>query len=132
MFDANIGKHCKICKRKDYLPFECEHCNEWHCSEHRSYLHHECSNAPHQKPTKPTIPDKIKITKTKKSKKCIKCKEPQIVPNKCTICNHTVCMMHRYRDQHRCIPPQKQKNIIEPKSTFINAIDDIRNYIMAH
>lgn len=28
MQDEHIGKHCEICKRKDYIPYSCRKCNQ--------------------------------------------------------------------------------------------------------
>ena len=93
---SDLGKHCKLCKQQDFLPFMCDHCNEWFCKDHRTETDHQCPvmNSKNIETTK---------TKVKKSKKCIKCKEPQLVPYRCTDCNKIVCMIHRYSDNHNCV-----------------------------
>src|SRR3989338_2097308 len=32
--DEHIGMRCKICNRRDYLPFECQDCHRYYCLEH--------------------------------------------------------------------------------------------------
>ncbi|XP_020607602.1 AN1-type zinc finger protein 2A-like [Orbicella faveolata] len=42
----SIGKHCSLasCKRLDFLPFQCSHCKEVFCLEHRTPEEHQCSH----------------------------------------------------------------------------------------
>lgn len=30
----DIGKHCTLCKRKDFLPFKCSGCSSYFCKDH--------------------------------------------------------------------------------------------------
>lgn len=39
---CDLGKHCKLCFRQDYLPFQCKFCREFYCLEHRMIGDHNC------------------------------------------------------------------------------------------
>jgi len=39
---CDVGKHCKLCFRQDYLPFQCKYCREFYCLEHRMIRDHHC------------------------------------------------------------------------------------------
>ncbi|KAG1682254.1 AN1-type zinc finger protein 2B [Nymphon striatum] len=43
----DLGKHCSVtlCKQLDFLPVQCDCCNEIFCLEHFSYSKHNCSKA---------------------------------------------------------------------------------------
>lgn len=44
---SGLGKHCKICNQKDFLPFTCDYCKYPHCLEHQTVKSHDCQ--PYQK-----------------------------------------------------------------------------------
>lgn len=33
---------CSICKKRVYLPFHCEYCNNFYCDTHRLPFDHQC------------------------------------------------------------------------------------------
>ena len=37
---TDLGKHCSLCNRQDYLPFNCEKCKKYFCKEHWDL--HDC------------------------------------------------------------------------------------------
>ncbi|ODV80385.1 uncharacterized protein CANTADRAFT_49939 [Suhomyces tanzawaensis NRRL Y-17324] len=38
----DIGKNCSKCNQLDFLPFQCEFCNQVFCSNHRTLDQHDC------------------------------------------------------------------------------------------
>eukprot|EP00121_Abeoforma_whisleri_P003550 Awhi_evm1s3188 len=61
----DIGSHCNLCKRNDYLPFKCDGCNLKFCMDHRRPKEHHCKN--------PTIINKVAQT-------CKSCTQILVVP----------------------------------------------------
>ena len=47
----HVGKHCTFCKQRDFLAFECDGCNEFFCSEHRTFENHNCPTVQEKKLT---------------------------------------------------------------------------------
>lgn len=43
----SIGRHCAVahCGQVDFLPFQCDCCQQTFCLEHRTYSAHSCSKA---------------------------------------------------------------------------------------
>ncbi|TID29712.1 hypothetical protein CANINC_001725 [Pichia inconspicua] len=47
----DIGKHCRICRELDFLPFVCHKCRFTYCSKHRDdYNEHDCDGSKKKKP----------------------------------------------------------------------------------
>mmetsp|Transcript_30295 Transcript_30295/g.49381 ORF Transcript_30295/g.49381 Transcript_30295/m.49381 type:complete len:97 (+) Transcript_30295:109-399(+) len=40
---GRLGKHCIVCKTKDFLPFKCDHCGKIVCIAHREQKNHNCT-----------------------------------------------------------------------------------------
>ena len=92
---SNLGKHCEICNKQDYLPFEYKCCNKFYCLEHRNL--HVCKN----------IENSENIVKTIKKKKQYKCKEchekyNKLLLKKCTKCEYKFCYKHIKECNHSC------------------------------
>ena len=109
----NLGKHCKICNVKDFLPFRCMYCDSYYCKEHRDK--HNCVEA------NPLSRQKISTQKMYSSKlerksplkkrnrmpryKCSVegCKTKEKFPVKCFRCNQNFCLKHRFQELHKCL-----------------------------
>ena len=121
---VNLGAHCSemTCKQQDFLPFLCEHCKLYFCKDHRT--HHNCSAYEESVFKCPVCSKGIGIKpgqdpnylwefhfnsgncKKSSSQVCCapKCRKKltQINSIKCSDCGKTVCLSHRYKDQHPC------------------------------
>ncbi|CCD25632.1 Cuz1p NDAI_0F03140 [Naumovozyma dairenensis CBS 421] len=47
----DVGTHCSLCEKLDFLPFHCSSCNKDFCSEHRSKQSHYCESLKQQTTT---------------------------------------------------------------------------------
>ena len=124
------GKHCQVCKQLDYLPFQCNDCKMYYCSEHirthnncisnkdtiKNYIvcplnkckiHIDINNANDSVYINNKMDQHIVGNEchTKKSTlyKCKFCKVVSNVNIKCNQCGKQCCMKHRYPDTHKCI-----------------------------
>lgn len=128
----SIGKHCSLasCKRLDFLPFQCSHCKEIFCLEHRSPEEHKCSNFSLSDVHVPVCPicnqivkkslnedvnrqverhilsgcKSLVVGKPKKSNKCSlkTCRQHGLMPFVCQECNKNHCIRHRRAEDHFC------------------------------
>ena len=90
---SDLGKHCEICNKTDFLPFEYKCCNKFYCLEHRNQ--HNC---------KYTENNIIKKDKKKKKYKCKECREKYIkfLLQKCSKCEYKFCYKHIKECNHDC------------------------------
>ena len=100
---SDLGKHCRVCNTKDFLPFKCDFCNYFFCKEHRT--EHTCTSANplSQSNTNPTHP----IPKKRKRLPRFKCdhencRAKEKFAIKCFKCGLNFCLKHRYQDAHNC------------------------------
>lgn len=93
----DLGSQCSYasCQQLDFLPFKCNKCNKIFCLEHMKYDNHQCPVK------KETVIEEIK--KTPPYNKCIVCKTKLPVSIKCSKCSCTVCLKHRFPDDHKCL-----------------------------
>ena len=97
----HIGKRCSICKKQDYLPFDCHCCDKIYCKEH--YKEH-----------RKTITFTKKITTSKKNKQIVYC---QKCFNRielgffysCSKCKKFMCIKCRLPEDHDCECLKKNK-----------------------
>lgn len=131
------------CHQLDFLPFKCDACHQVFCQEHFSYTSHNCARAD-QKTVQviicPMCEAAVRLradedpnvtwdrhfrqgcAKSLPSKTGPKrcpvagCKEKLGPSNKfdCQKCGQTVCLRHRYEEEHDCRPPGKQKAAPRP------------------
>lgn len=92
----NLGRHCSLCKAQDYLPFKCEHCNNWFCSNHRLIEDHKCSKYV----SNSRYSDKVNHVKFARNCEYKKCREDQIT--QCKFCKKSFCLNHRFEQDHKC------------------------------
>ncbi|ANB12718.1 Cuz1p [Sugiyamaella lignohabitans] len=38
----DVGEHCALCNKIDFLPFKCHECEKTYCNEHRKVQDHDC------------------------------------------------------------------------------------------
>jgi len=48
-----VHADCAFCGRHVYLPYHCQYCNQYYCSEHRLPFNHDCRNIGAWKNRKP-------------------------------------------------------------------------------
>jgi AN1-like Zinc finger. len=92
---TSLGKHCYLCKQKDYLPIKCSYCHKYFCKEHFTPDDHNCNDK---------LDNKKKIaTKIKFRDKCCVCKVKlsHIHCHRCKICNKKTCIKHIFHDDHK-------------------------------
>lgn len=89
--DLDVGRHCKQCNLRDFLPIACEHCKHNFCGSH--IFEHACSSHP----TTTTITN---VTTREKSS-CFLC--PRLSISTCANCAKFVCPVHRFHSG--CVPP---------------------------
>lgn len=116
---SDLGKHCRVCNTKDFLPFKCDFCNYFFCKEHRT--EHACtsanplsqSNTQTQTQTHIPAPDRTRSNPThpipKKRKRLPRfkcdhenCRAKEKFAIKCFKCGLNFCLKHRYQDAHNC------------------------------
>eukprot|EP00434_Breviolum_minutum_P005765 symbB.v1.2.005080.t1/scaffold292.1/size239810/24 len=125
------------CHQLDFLPFKCDACHQVFCQEHFSYTSHNCARAEQnsvQVILCPICEAAVRLragedpnitwdrhfrencTRSSPSKtgprRCpvAGCKEKLGPSNKfdCQKCGQTVCLRHRYEEEHDCRPAAKQ------------------------
>lgn len=101
-----IGKHCEICKRLDFLPVECTLCRGIFCRNHLAYDQHKCPNPP-------SLDGDIahKASTVVPFKKCDMkdCDEKLHSPIQCTGCEKNFCVAHRHPPDHQCSQYAKEQ-----------------------
>ena len=102
--EEEFGARCKECKRIDFLPFECKHCKQVFCIEHRYVDNHICIFV-----EKKTLTECRKISKYQ----CFFCDKQSMVEIICKNCNNNFCLKHRYPEIHCC-------KIVKKKSFWKN------------
>lgn len=125
----DLGQHCsnRACSKLDFLPFKCDGCKKFYCSEHFTFKDHNCTSGrkDHQVPTCPLCnqpiptppnasPDETvsrhidqfcpserrKIYTNRCSHK--NCKKKELVPVRCNDCKLNFCLKHRNAMDHEC------------------------------
>ncbi|XP_020578654.1 zinc finger AN1 and C2H2 domain-containing stress-associated protein 16-like [Phalaenopsis equestris] len=141
---ADIGKRCGVeeCKLIDFLPFNCDRCDQVFCLRHRSYTKHPCPVANQIDMTLLICPlcaqgvrllpnedpditwdthvncdcDPSTYQKPSKKKLCpaTECNETLFFSNtiRCKNCNQDHCLRHKFAANHNCTGPKK------PDSSF--------------
>ncbi|PKU72167.1 zinc finger AN1 and C2H2 domain-containing stress-associated protein 16 [Dendrobium catenatum] len=137
----SLGKHCCVedCKLIDFLPFNCDRCNQVFCLQHKSYTKHPCpltnqidvtvlicplcAQRVHLHPNEdPNITWDIHVNcecdpsnyqNATKKKLCPVpgCKEPLAFSNtiRCKDCTLEHCLRHRFALDHECSGPKKSE-----------------------
>jgi len=104
----DLGKYCsvKVCKQKDFLPFNCNKCAKHFCLKHYKTESHDCKEIAITKITD--------TTSFKNMYKCEKdkCKKYEIIELKCKYCNKNMCINHRLQQDHIC-STSKSFNLFE-------------------
>lgn len=125
-----LGDRCSLseCRRHDYLPFTCEHCNSTFCSEHKDRVTHRCPST--QVPKEPVpchgcgeviawLPKTASASeraaeRRKHTPSCSRsradaptcavpfCKVRLAAPVPCTRCMLNYCVKHREGRKHDC------------------------------
>ena len=119
----DLGKHCKECKRQDYLPIMCDVCSNYYCKDHSSIDNHKCISK------KNDIKEKSNDIKFKCSLKG--CKKKDYFEIKCFDCNKHHCLKHRYKESHLCsgnikkINKKRLSTIYENEEITLNEEDKI-------
>ncbi|CRK87074.1 CLUMA_CG000843, isoform A [Clunio marinus] len=124
----HLGKHCskQYCNKLDFLPISCDGCDDIFCSEHYSYIQHDCPNAnkkDNQVPICPLCMKPVSCVKGQEDRavsehidsyckqqtkiytnSCTfgKCKKRELVPFNCSTCRQNFCLKHRHADVHQC------------------------------
>lgn len=103
-----LGKHCHVesCNRLDFLPFECAHCKNIFCSDHRTSEAHVCDQVQSH-----VLTDKeAKCSRTGTLFCCTfsDCVQKELTPIVCALCKANYCVRHRHAQDHqcRCLPSQ--------------------------
>ncbi len=109
----DVGEHCSICNRIDFLPFTCSECKLFFCKDHFKSFEHKCI----------VIKQSSKFIKKSiiDNNKCIECGKKLYV-TKCKDCNSITCMDHRFSDQHKCV---KEVN----NNKVSNCVKEVNNKI---
>uniref|UniRef100_A0A6B2E530 Putative arsenite inducuble rna associated protein aip-1 n=1 Tax=Phlebotomus kandelakii TaxID=1109342 RepID=A0A6B2E530_9DIPT len=126
----DVGKHCSVptCKRLDFLPVKCDACSEILCSEHYSYVKHDCKSAQRKDvqvpvcplcgepvPTPSDVSPDLTVGRhidqfCRSEKKRIftntcsftGCRQKELVPILCSDCKRNFCIRHRHFNDHKC------------------------------
>lgn len=111
-----IGRHCQVCREKDFLPTRCDSCWGWFCQPHSKEDSHACPQkglAARRRREKELKGSNVALPSTEKpslltAKQCSspQCKEfvnttlkPGVL---CSTCNRTYCLGHRFPEEHDC------------------------------
>lgn len=123
----DLGKHCRVCNTKDFLPFKCEFCGYFFCKEHRT--EHACTSAnplsqskthsntanthanthtntrvntanTHANTTQPTPKKRKRLPRFKCDHENCRAREKFAI--KCFKCGLNFCLKHRFQDEHNC------------------------------
>ncbi|KAL3207110.1 hypothetical protein MRX96_010429 [Rhipicephalus microplus] len=97
-----LGKHCHVesCNRLDFLPFECVHCKNTFCSDHRTSDAHVCDQVQAH-----ILSDKeAKCSRTGTLFGCTfsECTQKELTPIACGLCAANFCVRHRHAQDHKC------------------------------
>ncbi|CAN0857506.1 Zinc finger AN1 domain-containing stress-associated protein 12 [Linum grandiflorum] len=146
----DLGRHCQHqeCHQLDFLPFECDGCQQVFCLEHRSYKAHTCPKSDHNS-RKVVVceicstsiettgfgrgDEKAILEKHEKSGECDprkkkkptcavrRCKEILTFSNTCVCktCQIRVCLNHRFSGDHQCKKPSSSV-VANPRSNNSN------------
>lgn len=139
MCDLSIFSE-RTCRKLDFLPFRCDGCDDFFCSEHFSYKQHGCSSGrrDYQVPICPMcsqpIPNPPNASPDETVSRHIdqfcpserrriftnrcshgNCKQRELVPIKCHDCNLNFCLKHRHNLDHDCPGPRtgRRRSAIE-------------------
>ncbi|XP_037503288.1 AN1-type zinc finger protein 1 isoform X2 [Rhipicephalus sanguineus] len=103
-----LGKHCHVesCNRLDFLPFECVHCKNTFCSDHRTSDAHVCD----QVQTHILSDKEAKCSRTGTLFGCTfsECTQKELTPIACGLCAANFCVRHRHAQDHKCKCLQSQ------------------------
>lgn len=106
----HLGQQCEVCRRNDYLPFKCTHCDKIVCVDHRNDHGLECSlNKAHYEVT-PDVLDSASIKQA-----CDYCRKITLKLElvECQHCKEQHCLYHRHQVQHDCKQLEKDQIIIK-------------------
>lgn len=94
----DIGQVCVICRRNDYLPFKCSHCEKIVCIDHRADHGPDCPLE------KSTFLADLNNPATSLRAACDFCRKItlELELSKCDKCNSRHCLHHRHYVQHNC------------------------------
>lgn len=130
----HLGKHCpeETCKKLDFLPMNCDACNQSFCFEHFNYANHNCQSAYKKNIQVPVCPlcnapvpgirgqspditvgahidndcqaDPAKSRRKVFTNRCSMkgCRIKEVVPVLCSECSLNYCLKHRHPTDHRC------------------------------
>nr|CAG4644179.1 EOG090X0APF [Lepidurus arcticus] len=130
----HLGKHCseKSCNQLDFLPVQCDACNEVFCKDHTNYESHNCTSVYKKNVQVPVCPlcsqpvpgrrgeapdlavgdhidrdcqsDPAKAKRKVFANRCsLKgCKIKEVVPVICNDCKSNFCLRHRHTADHQC------------------------------
>ncbi|XP_045479952.1 AN1-type zinc finger protein 2A [Harmonia axyridis] len=147
----HLGKQCSepSCKRLDFLPFECDACNEIFCGNHYQFKNHNCKNfhtKDNQVPVCPLCNKPIPLKYGEKpdlivgshidndclsdparsrrkvfSNRCsLKgCKAKEMVPIICGDCKQNYCLKHRLQNDHKCTGKMSIRETMLSKSVLL-------------
>lgn len=137
---ADLGKHCEepSCRQLDFLPFVCSACKRTFCSDHRTFQAHNCPEVKNviipecpicgqfisvERGDDPNVKIDQHIEKgcpteaiARSQNKCSyrRCKNTELVPFLCNLCNRNFCVTHRLSQDHQCTKLEKK----EPKESL--------------
>lgn len=106
----HIGKNCEVCRRNDYLPFKCSHCDKIVCVDHKTDHGTECIlNKSHYEAT----PDTLVGATIKQA--CDYCKKITLKLElvECHHCKGFHCLYHRHQVQHECRQLDVNQDIVK-------------------
>lgn len=141
----DLGEHCseKSCNKLDFLPMKCDACDKIFCSEHFSYIKHDCLSAHKNNVQVPVCPlcgepvptprnvspdqtvgqhiDQYCKSETKKifTNRCTykNCKKKELIPFNCSQCTQNFCLRHRHTADHECKGPiNTRRNLLANKA----------------
>merc|ERR1711964_620203 len=123
----DIGKHCAVCKRQDFLPFHCDGCDQHFCKDHRTPESHNCEacseHTSHVQELKPNS-----LTSLKKCA-CGSCStRGSQVDYQCRHCKKEFCVTHRLPQTHSCTDhPMGQKSKPQNEAGKPDSISEFSN-----
>lgn len=109
----HIGQHCEICKRNDYLPFKCTHCDKIVCVDHKTDHGPECLlDKSHFEATAETL-DSANTRGIKQA--CDYCRKITLKLElvECPHCKYHHCLYHRHQIQHDCRQLEKDQDAVK-------------------
>ena len=126
---GKLGRHCALesCHRLDWLPFQCDHCHESFCLDHRSAASHSCASVP-----APSPPPSLVRHSYINPYRCTAphCHTREALSNTCRNCGHNFCLKHRFPTSHECsagLPRnviRKQGQLIPQTSTLLQPVQE--------